>query len=263
MDAAKDVTGTFDAPAAPKTLRDNDPAVAYNGWFGVADAAADGGFYRVSDVKNDRATWRSPNATSITWVTRTGPAQGKASVLIDGVNKGTLDLYSASAGRSTKVFSGLANRAHTVVIEVLHTKNNTSSGYGVRLDALIAGGTTVQESDTAIDYDGWASTAEPNATDGTYRSATASTATVTVTFTGRTIEWITAKGKAYGEASVAIDGVNKGMVDLYRSATQWKFPVSFAGLSSGAHTMVIQVLGRKNASATGTRVVVDGFVVHT
>jgi hypothetical protein len=244
------------------TIKDNDLAVTYNGWFGVADGSANGGFYRMSNVKADKATWKSPVTTSVTWVTRTGPDQGKASVTIDGTNKGTVDLYSAAPATSDKVYSGLADQAHTVVIKVLSTKNASSTGFNVRLDAFVVGATTTQESDPAIQYDTWKSTTQALATDGTYRSATANTATVTVTFTGTSIDWKATKGKAYGKASVTIDGVPKGTVDFYQTATAWQSITTYAGLSAGPHTMVIQVLGQKNAAATGTKVVVDGFIVH-
>ena len=115
--------------------------------------------------------------------------------------------------------------------------------------------TQVTSSDTATD----GTTA---ATDGTYRSTPTKNATVTVTFSGASIDWITAKGRGYGQASVTIDGVPKGTVDLYASAMTWRSAVPYTGLSAGAHTMVIKVLGTKNAAATGTRIVVDGFVVH-
>ena len=145
--------------------------MAYNGWFGVADGAANGGFYRMSNVKNDTATWTSPATTSITWVTRTGPDQGKASVTIDGKNKGTFDLYASAQAPRNEIFSGLANKAHTVVIKTLLTKNAASSNYNVRLDAFVAGGVTTQESDPKVQYDTWKSTAQALATDGTYRSS--------------------------------------------------------------------------------------------
>ena len=259
MNVAKSVNATF---IHGVTLGNNDPAVAYNGWFGVADAAANGGSYRMSSVKNDKAVWKSPVTTSVTWVTRTGPDQGMASVLIDGVNKGTVDLYAAAPAILNQTYSGLSSAVHTVLIKVLHTKNVSSSNYNVRLDAFVVGATTTQESDPKITYDTWKSTAQALATDGTYRSATAATATATVTFTGTSIDWTTTKGKAYGKASVTIDGVAQGPVDLYQAITAWKFAITYGGLTSGPHTMVIQVLGQKNALATSTKVVVDGFVVH-
>ena len=264
MSGAQSVTATFNATGGgTTTLNNNDPAVAYKGWFGVTDGAANGGFYRMSHVKNDSATWKSPVTTSITWVTRTGPDQGKASVTIDGTSHGTVDLYSASPGTLNKVYSGLSSRAHSIVIKVLLTKNAASSGFNVRLDAFVVGATTTQEFSPAIKYDTWKSTTQAAATDGTYRCATAASATVTVTFTGTGIDWITAKGKAYGKASVKIDGVSQGTFDLYQLATAYQSLVSFTGLIAGPHTMVIQVLGQKNASATSTKVPVDGFIVHS
>ena len=261
MDAVKNVTGTF-VVSSTTTLRDNDPAVAYNGWSGVTDATANGGAYRTSSMKNDRATWTSPVSTSITWATHTGPDQGRALVTIDGKSKGTVDLYTASAGSLSKAYTGLSNKAHTIVIKVLHTKSAASTGFNVRLDAFVVGATTTQESDPVIQYDTWKSVSQPKATDGTYRSSTSSTSTVTVTFAGTAIDWTTSKGAAYGMASVTIDGVAKGTFDLYQPTTSWKALTSFTGLSTGSHTMVVQVLGLKNASSTSTKVVVDGFIVH-
>jgi hypothetical protein len=148
------------------------------------------------------------------------------------------------------------------VIKVLHAKNAASTNFGVPVDAFVVGATTVQESSTAVTYDTWKSVTQAHATDGTYRSAISSKATATVSFTGTSIDWKTAKGKAYGKASVTIDGVNEGTFDLYRVATAWQAVISFTGLSAGPHAMVIQVLGQKNAASQSNRVVVDGFVVH-
>jgi hypothetical protein len=263
VNADTTVTATFTAVAPGIKLKDNDPSVAYNGWADVADAAANGGFYRMSSVKNDKVTWTSSATKTLTWVTRKGPDQGKASLTIDGTDEGSVDLYAASAASFSKAYTGLTNRAHTVVITVLGTKNAASTGFNVRLDAFVVGATTTQESDPAIQYDTWKSTTQALATDGTFRSATVATATVTVRFTGTSIDWITRRGKPNGMATVSIDGVNKGVVDLYQKTAVWQSPVTYAGLSTGAHTMVISVLGQKNAAATGTEVLVDGFIVHT
>ncbi len=262
MGSDRTVTARFDLPSLTSTLKDNDAAVAFNGWFGVVDASASGGSYRVSNVKNDSVEWKSPSTTSLTWITRTGPARGKASVTIDGKSKGTFDLYAPAPASTGKVFSGFARRAHSVVIKVLHAKNVASTNFGVPVDAFVVGATTFEESSTAVTYNTWKSAAQAHATDGTYRSATSSKATVAVTFTGTSIDWRTAAGKAYGKASVTIDGVNEGTFDLYRVATAWQSVISFTGLSAGPHVMVIQVLGQRNAASQSTRVIVDGFVVH-
>jgi hypothetical protein len=264
MNAAQSVNAVFNATGGgcSGTLKDNDPCVTYNGWTGVTDAAANGGAYRMSSVKTDKATWKSPVATSITWVTRTGPDQGKAKVVIDGGTPVTVDLYSATNAAFSKVFSGLPSKAHTVVITVLHTKNAASTGFTVRLDAFQAGVTTVQESDPSITYDLWVSTAQTKATDGRYRAAAKSTATVTVTFTGTSIDWVTAMGKAFGQARVSVDGGAPTTVDLYQATAVWQKKIPSATLAAGTHTLTIQVLGTKSSAATGTKVIVDGFIVH-
>ena len=259
LDADKTVTATF-TPIST-TIDDGSPAVSYNGWGGVLDPTANGGAYRKSSVKGDKATWTSPITTSLTWVTRTGPDQGNARVTIDGASKGTVDLYSASAQPLSKVFSGLVSKVHTVVINVLGTKNAASTGVGVAVDAFVSGATTDQESSTNIQYDGWSATVDAKASGGSYRSASVSTATAKLTFTGTSVDWITTMGTGCGEASVTIDGVSKGTVDLYGATKKWQVPFTYGGLSPGSHTIVIQVLGQKNASSTGNKVVVDGFRV--
>jgi hypothetical protein len=249
-------------PPGVTALDQMDPSVTYNGWRGVADVAANGGAYRLSRAKNDTVTWTSPATTSIGWITRTGPDQGEASVSIDGVSKGTFDLYAASAVRITKSFLGLAHTAHTISIKVLGTKNAASSGAGVALDAFRVGTASTQESAPAIGYDTWRNTNSVNADGGSYRVASAAPAKVSLSFTGTGIDWVTARGKAYGRATVTIDGVLKGTVDLYAPAQAWKTVIAYAGLGPGTHTLVIQVLGLKDARATATKVVVDGFKVH-
>jgi len=240
-----------------------DPSVTYNGWRGVADAAANGGGYRFSRVKNDTATWSSPATTSLSWITRTGPDEGRATLSIDGVNKGTFDLYSASPAGVQKIFSGLANAPHTISLKVLGTKNASSSGTGVSLDAFKVGTTITQESAPAIGYDAWRNTNSVNAEGGSYRVASEPTARASVTFTGTGIDWITARGRTYGKASITIDGVAEGTVDLYAAAQAWRSVIAYSGLTPGAHTLVVRVLGLRNASATASKVVLDGFDVHT
>lgn len=262
MDADRSATATFVAAPTTTTLGDGDASVRYQGWSGVVDPGASGGTYRVSSTKNEVATWVSPSVTSITWVARTGPDRGKASVTIDGVGKGTFDLYAGSPGSVSIPFNNLGGGAHTVTIKVLGSKRAASSGTSVTIDAFVAGGVTTQDPSALIAYASWSGVSEPAATDGAARRSATKNATATVTFTGTRIDWITAFGRGYGKANVTIDGTNLGTFDLYASADAWQQPLTFANLSAGTHTMTIKVLGQKRAVATGTAVVVDGFVVH-
>jgi hypothetical protein len=132
----------------------------------------------------------------------------------------------------------------------------------VSIDAFKSGSTTASETDPDIAYDNWTGATSGQALDGSYRSSTSSSATVTVTFTGTSIDWITSKGPSFGKAAVRIDGVAMGTVDLYRSNQLWQSAITYAGLSDAPHTLVIAVLGQKSSASNGTKVPVDGFEVQ-
>jgi hypothetical protein len=263
MDDPESVNATFDAAPVLLTIDDDDPAVAYDGWLGVADPAAQGGAYRMSDVANDKATWKSTKTTSLTWTTHVGPAGGKATVTIDGKSKGTVDLYAAAPARHAQTFAGLTLKVHTIVVKVAGTRNASSSGTEVAIDAFSSGGAATPESDKTIRYDAWVGTGSSHAVGGAYRSSSAKNETVTVTFTGTEIDWITSKGPAFGKASVTIDGAAMGTVDLYRASQLWQVTFAYAGLSAGDHTLVIRVLGQKAVASNGTKVVMDGLTVDS
>jgi hypothetical protein len=68
----------------------------------------------------------------------TGPAYGKATVLLDGTSVGTIDLYSASAAPSSCLLTvqNVSLGLHTLALLPLSAKNVSSSGYTVLFDAL-------------------------------------------------------------------------------------------------------------------------------
>ena len=118
-------------------------------------------------------------------------------------------------------------------------------------------GTRVEE--TAVSLDGWAPSKDPT---GTFRASKVTGSTAQFSFSGTSVNWLTKKAPGYGNASVTIDGVNKGTFGLYASALQ-SYVVPFTGLSTAAHKIVIKVLGTKNAASTDYKVAVDGFTVGT
>jgi hypothetical protein len=246
---------------AATTVQESSPAVSFDSWVGVIDTGASGGTYRSSGTKGATASFRF-SGTGVTWITRKGPDQGIATVTLDGVSKGTFDLYGATAQDQVfESFSGLTSVTHKIVINVTGTKNTASTGTGVAVDAFVVGSTTTQDSSPKVRYDTWAGATSASASGGTYRVSGTANATCGLTFSGTTVEWITATGPAYGEAEVIIDGVNKGTVDLYSPSVHWQVAETYPGLASGSHTIVVKVLGIKNSSSTGTKVVVDAFVI--
>ena len=224
------------------------------------DTNASGGSYRVSKVTNNFVKFTF-SGTSIKWVTFKGPDQGKAAGTIDGANKGTIALYSAVPTWNVyKSFNGLGSASHTIVIKVLGLKNVNSTDLNVVVDAFIVGSTTTQERALKVQYNNWLGVANTKASGGNYRYNKTNGSDAQLTFTGDSITWITAKGPAYGKASVLIDGKPAGLgtYDLYQLTAQ-KVRITFPSLGAGQHTIEIKPLGTKNSASTGTRVVLDAF----
>jgi parallel beta-helix repeat protein len=245
------------------TVQETEPAVSYNTWAGITDPVSSGGSYRISETAGAKATVTF-TATSITWLMTEGPDRGLASVTIDGVSVGTVDLYAANPTNASETYSGLTDSVHTIVIKVLGTKRGSATAANVTVDGFLVGATTTPVEDTSptVTFDSWTGAVNASADGGTYRASATSGATVTFTFTGSRVNWITARSPRYGMASVSIDGGAAVTVDLYSATQQWRVVGwSFAGLSSGSHTLTIKVLGVKNAASSGTKVLVDATVI--
>jgi hypothetical protein len=249
-------------PSSPSTtFQDTSPSIAYDLWQGVADPTASGGTYRASPTKGATATFKFTR-TGITWITRKGPSQGIAAVTIDGVKKGNINLYSASPQGFSQTYSGLAAKHHTITVTVTGTKSVLSSGTNVAIDAFIVGSVATQDSSPTVKYDSWTGATSTAASGGSYRISLTKKATTTMSLMGSGVDWVTATGPSDGMAGVTIDGISRGTVDLYSPTVHWRIAESYAGLASGPHTIVVTVLGTKDASSTGTQVVVDAFVVQ-
>jgi beta-N-acetylhexosaminidase len=115
-----------------------------------------------------------------------------------------------------------------------------------------------QQTSSAISYHGtWHSVSNAYASGGTLAYSTAAGASATYTFTGTSVSWVAYRGANRGEASVYLDGVYKGRVNLYSSIYSAREIVYAASwTSSGTHTLKIVNLGTTGHS----RVDVDGFV---
>ena len=126
--------------------------------------------------------------------------------------------------------------------------------------AWAAGGsatsTIVQETSAAIAWTGsWQAYAYGNASGGATRWSATVGAHANLTFSGRGIAIIAPLGPTRGQASVWIDGVNRGEVNLRRSVGQSRsivFATTFASL--GTHRVELRVAGSQ-------RVDLDAFVI--
>jgi hypothetical protein len=120
-----------------------------------------------------------------------------------------------------------------------------------------------QEDSGALSYAGsWTPQASDVAYGGTTIQSATKNSTAGFAFSGRNVSWVATKGPDGGKARVLLDGTAIATVDLYAATSQpRKVVFSKGGLDPGvASTLTVQVLGTKNASSSGTRVDVDGFV---
>ena len=253
-------TPTFTPTATPTmAIIDNtSPYIMYDGWRTISDASASGGSYRINNTTNQNMTFTF-TGTSVQVIGIRDTNLGKFQVKIDGVIKGTVDLYNASKQYNyAQTYSGLSNAAHTLVLTVLGTKNTSSTGTYVAIDALVVGTTRYEQDAAQVTFYRWKQLSAAGANGGTYRQGNGGT--VQFTFNGAQVVWLTAQGPAFGQADIYIDNVLQGTRrDLYASTLRWQVPITITTATNARHTVRIQVTGTKNAASTGINVVLDGF----
>jgi hypothetical protein len=68
-------------------------------------------------------------------------------------------------------------------------------------------------------------------------------------------------GRAYGKASIYIDGKLVRTVDQYAAATKFKTSRLVGNLTDARHTLRVVVLGQHRKASRGTMIAVDGFKI--
>jgi len=122
-------SGTVETPpstnAPPAVRDDSDASIQYVGkWQTKSSANAFGGHYRVAS-KNTAQVQFSITGTGFTWLTARGRSYGMATVMVDGVQTETVDLYSSTIEFQYHVaFTGLTDGPHNVQILVLGTRDS-------------------------------------------------------------------------------------------------------------------------------------------
>lgn len=251
---------TMSVAAAPELLvGENNKAVTYDFWQVWLDANYSNGAAHGTWLKDSIAEFHF-KGTTVAWVTEKGNPMGMAQVWIDGADKGTFDLYSATAQNKQMIrFRGLGEGKHVIKIQVLGQKNPSAVSSYVFVDAFVVNGNIVENNSAAIQYNSWRGRKDVNALGGTFRVTRMPDATATFVFTGASVTWLTAKGPTYGKAEVLIDNVSQGIVDLYAPNQKWHVKRTYNNLSNAQHSIEIRVLGQKNPAATNSSIVIDGF----
>ena len=255
-DVVSDIRGAAIRHVSDDACRD----VRYEGWKRVGDASANGGAYCMSHAAGSQITFIF-DGPSVRWIAHKGPDQGRAKVYVDAISKGKVDLYAPSGGQLNETYANLGTGTHALQIEVLGKRNAASSATNVSVDALIAGGTTDQETSCQIEYDSWRCASAAGASGGSVHVSAGAGAQVSLTFTGTSVALITRTGPVFGKARVSIDGVSRGTIDLYAPVGHSNVSKAFGGLGAGNHTIVVEVLHQRNSAGHGFAVNIDGFTV--
>lgn len=80
---------------------------------------------------------------------------------------------------------------------------------------------------------------------------------VTFTFTGDNVTYFFTRSWNRGKVVVTIDGVDKGLIDLYNFTPAFKQMVSWSGLGGAVHTIHLSITNQKNSASTDYYVDVD------
>ncbi|MBI3621120.1 MAG: RHS repeat-associated core domain-containing protein [Nitrospirae bacterium] len=209
------------------------------GWSKQNDSAASGGSYQRASTSCGQCSADGMEATysfsgyGIVWIARKDSVAGKADVWLDGVFQTTIDLYNATTLSQQQVWSrtDLSNGSHTLTIVVTGTKNASSGGTNVYLDAL-----------WVYNALGWHAVSDASASGGQTYATDQATATATVTFTGTGVSWLAPVGPTGGSATVVLDGntLESVTVNLNHPLVRAQQIVySKSGLTNGPHQLVI------------------------
>jgi hypothetical protein len=275
----------FDIVPAARFEQDH-PAVSYScpagtTWYTATDARFSGGSLTSTPSPGCQATFTF-TGTAVHWIGDRDEGGGIANVFVDGASQGSVDLYGSTSEFKRVLFSasGLSAASHTLTIEVTGTQNPASTGVWLNIDAFDVapvsggggggggGGTVTRSEEDAATYapaGAWRSftSADIGVTfsGGTAQLSNTAGATATFTFTGTGVSWIGLRCESCGIARAFVDGALAATVDTFAPTRDTATLFTATGLTSGSHTLVIEVTGTSNPSSSSTFLGVDAFDV--
>lgn len=125
-------------PMPSGRVEENNPALVFTGhWFSRLNPAYSGGGSALSMDAGSRLSITF-NGTGIAWIAYRDEWSGMARVYLDGDLKTTIDNYlsPSQTGVVPYSISGLASGTHTLTIEATGTRNSSSQGSWVWVDAF-------------------------------------------------------------------------------------------------------------------------------
>jgi hypothetical protein len=206
------------------------------------------------------------NGTTITRIYNNAFNRGSEEILIDNVSQGTYSSYNSNSHWQVAKTWHVPAGKHTIEVRA------AGGGYGYSdIDLFrvnIQRASSGAYEDTSSSFlrkigSGWSQTYDfPSASGGNLSFSGTTEDAVSFTFIGSSIVYVFTKSFNRGYASVVIDGVDYGYVDLYSPNIQYQSSIAYGGLAAGkVHTIHISVSGIKNPSSGGTYIDVDRFSV--
>jgi C1A family cysteine protease len=258
-------TYSYTVPAT--RYQQNAAGGIYTGtWGTVSSSSASGSSYTRSSSTGATAAFVF-NGTGITLIATKGSGMGKADVSIDGGAATLVDLYdTAQAVYQQIVFtaSGLTPGLHTLKI----TRDAASaSGKYITVDALdivgsIATAQRFEQTDSHLVYATAWTPVSGSSYSGSSIATVGSASSVTITFSGASLNVIAAKARSYGRMTVVLDSGATTTVDLYSRTASYKQTVWSSGyLTPGTHKVTITWMSTKNNSSTGYTIDLDAVDV--
>lgn len=119
-------------------IEENNPALTFSGrWYSNPNAAHSGGNAALATDPGSRASI-SFNGTGIGWMAYRDEWSGVARVYVDGELKTTVDSYLSPSQARVVLYtiSGLSSGTHTLTIEATGTRNESSKGGWIWVDAF-------------------------------------------------------------------------------------------------------------------------------
>ena len=119
------------------------------------------------------------------------------------------------------------------------------------------------QTDRRLAYSGtWTTGRNPAASGGSLAIANSAGSSVRISFVGTAVTCIAKRGPIYGKASIAVDGVDRGTVDLYSESGEWYKAIwATDSLKMGRHTVKISWTGLKSEASSGAYINVEAFEV--
>ncbi|HYR86779.1 MAG TPA: hypothetical protein VE422_22015 [Terriglobia bacterium] len=258
-------------------IEETDPSITYSGtWYTNGSEGNSGGSAALTNVAGAEAVV-SFTGTGISWIGVGDPWNGLANVTLDGLPY-KIDGW-ADTTRYQQVFftvNGLSIGPHKLSIEIPHERGPNGMGAWVWIDGFdiqngggVSGGIPaatvgrVENNNPALTYTGiWYTNDHPMHSGGSAVLAVGADSSVTLTFNGTGVAWISYRDEWSGLARIILDGELKATMDTYLSpARAQTAPYIVQGLTPGTHTLRIEVMGTKNESSNGAWIWVDAFDV--